>query len=317
MQATLMIIAGSQSDIIVNNVPHPARLKAGWGAYPVLCTTARQSSPTGREMVAAAAAFVTTLSTAVALLAVPASAALVAPPSGRWAGELVGGAPSGHLGNPGHNVPLLGNGYLGLVLQSSPDGVGTHGYNFNGSTLELFLNSNANWDCEKSQAADALPPAVCSMRGLGGLTVNVRNSTAAGLALSGINTTTFVAEQRLANGSLWTERCGGGGSCLRSESIIHPEQNALLTTLSFDGPTAIELELQLWVLGRTSHVRPTANSSCTLSTSGVPSCSRHYNPPGQTSHLIWMRTLLLLPLSAAAGSNYGRQACTLPWIPAS
>ena len=30
------------------------------------------------------------------------------PPTGRWDGEVVGGAPSGHLGNPGHNVPLLG-----------------------------------------------------------------------------------------------------------------------------------------------------------------------------------------------------------------
>ena len=30
------------------------------------------------------------------------------PPTGRWEGELTGGAPSGHLGNPGHNVPLLG-----------------------------------------------------------------------------------------------------------------------------------------------------------------------------------------------------------------
>ena len=76
------------------------------------------------------------------LLGLCCSSAASSPPSGRWqavsdAGVLVGGAPSGHLGNPGHNVPLLGNGYLGLVLQSAPDGVGTHGYDFNGSTLEL------------------------------------------------------------------------------------------------------------------------------------------------------------------------------------
>ena len=44
------------------------------------------------------------------------------PPTGRWVGEVVGGAPSGHLGNPGHHVPLLGNGYMGVVLQSSQTG---------------------------------------------------------------------------------------------------------------------------------------------------------------------------------------------------
>lgn len=203
------------------------------------------------------------------------------PPTGRWEGELTGGAPSGHLGNPGHNVPLLGNGYLGVVLQSSPDGVGTHGYDFNGSTLEMFLNTNANWDCEKSSVEGALPPALCSMRGLGGLTLNLKNSTVAGVALSGVNRTIFVAEQRLRNGSLWTER-RAGNSFFRSETIVHPDRNVLLTTLEYSGLTAIELELQLWVLGRTSHVRSSVTSSCNMTSTGVATCSRRYNPANVT-----------------------------------
>ena len=239
------------------------------------------------------------------LLALCCSSAASSPPTGRWqaasdAGVLVGGAPSGHLGNPGHNVPLLGNGYLGLVLQSAPDGVGTHGYDFNGSTLELFLNTNTNWDCEKSAAADALPPAVCSMRGLGGLTIAVRNSSVAGRALSGLNNTAFLAEQRLANGSLWTERRGKGGAVLTSETLIHPERNLLLTTLSFGGPTPIELEVQLWALGRTSHVRPSAASSCALSTAGVGSCSRRYNAPNVTG--------FVAPWTALASRVVGKKA---------
>ena len=82
------------------------------------------------------------ISMMVALLGCCAAAS--SPPTGSWEGEVVGGAPSGHLGNPGHNVPLLGNGYLGLVLQSSPTGTGTHGIEFDGSTVDFFLNTNAN-----------------------------------------------------------------------------------------------------------------------------------------------------------------------------
>jgi hypothetical protein len=105
---------------------------------------------------------------ALALVAMLARVIGAAPPTGTWEGDLVGGAPSGHLGNPGHYVPLLGNGYLGLVLQSSSSGPGTHGVNFNGSTVDFFINSNANWDCEATPPR-TLPPAVCSMRGLGGM----------------------------------------------------------------------------------------------------------------------------------------------------
>ena len=127
-----------------------------------------------------------------------AGGAASSPPTGRWEGDVVGGAPSGHLGNPGHNVPLLGNGYLGLVLQSSPTGApGTHGVEFAGSTVDFFLNTNANWDCEKSKTG-SLPPAVCSMRGLGGLTLNALNSSAAGRQLYG----------RVSKLSRWAARMG-------------------------------------------------------------------------------------------------------------
>ena len=217
------------------------------------------------------------------------------PPTGRWEGELIGGAPSGHLGNPGANVPLLGNGYMGLVLQSSPTGAGTHGVDFNGSTVDFFLNTNANWDCEKSKTG-SLPPAVCSMRGLGGLTLNALNSSAAGQQFYG-NSSSFAAEQRLANGSLWTLRRGADGSLLETETVIHPAKNELLTTLTYRGTAGggspLWLELQLWSLGKTSHVRSSANSSCMLSADGrTASCGRHYNSRATATGFVSVATAL-------------------------
>ena len=115
------------------------------GATALLCAELSCETPPAMRTAAASALL------AAAAAGLVNCAAAAEPPTGRWDGEASGGAPSGHLGNPGHNVPLLGNGYLGLVLQSSPIGIGTHGVNFNGTTVEFFLNTNANWDCEASK----------------------------------------------------------------------------------------------------------------------------------------------------------------------
>ena len=72
------------------------------------------------------------------------------------------------------------------------------------------------------------------------------------------------------------------------------------TTLSFGGPTPIELEVQLWALGRTSHVRPSAASACALSTAGVASCSRRYNTPNTTG--------FVAPWTALASRVVGKKA---------
>ena len=216
------------------------------------------------------------------------TACIAVPPTGRWEGELAGGAPSGHLGNPGHHVPLLGNGYIGLQLQSSLGGSpSTRGVEFNGSTLDLFVNTNANWDCERAKTT--LPPAVCSMRALGGLTINVANSTSAGRELAA-NGTCFTAEQRMYQGSLWTQRSGLDGSILRTETVIHDNENAILTTVSFQSSATaavVELELALWTLGRSSHVRSSAASACMQSDSGLASCYRRFNDPNVTFFAPW------------------------------
>merc|ERR1719215_1710143 len=140
------------------------------------------------------------------------------------------------------------------------------------------------------------------MRGLGGLTLNALNSSAAGRQLYG-DASSFAAEQRLSNGSLWTLRRGADGSSLKTETVIHPEKNELLTTITYaglpqggtagGGGSPLRLELQLWMLGRTSHVRSSVNSSCTLSADGkTASCGRHYNPRTTTTGYVSVATAL-------------------------
>ena len=58
--------------------------------------------------------------------------------------------------------------------------------------------------------------------------------------------TTFAAEQRLSNGSLWTRRVGPAGTALETETVVLSDANVLLTTVTFAAldPAAV-LELQL------------------------------------------------------------------------
>ena len=116
-----------------------------------------------------------------------------------------------------------------------------------------FVNSNANWDCEKASSG-SLPPAVCSMRGFGGLTINLLNDTTAGATLSAPNRSGLEAEQRMLNGSFYTRRYGpvskpdrdmdgstDGTYELSTETVIHSSQNCLLTRVWFkaEDPNAV------------------------------------------------------------------------------
>ena len=161
------------------------------------------------------------------MLVMSACAAL---PVGRWSGELTG-VPSGTMGEPNAHNALLGNGYLGATL-STNQGPVPHD-SANGSSVDVWLNSNANWDCEAS--GEAHPPARCSTRILGIVSI-----AAIGEAFSPEGTE-FVAEQRVANGTLWTRRVARDGSALETEVYIHPTSNLLVAEARLttgDGATA-------------------------------------------------------------------------------
>jgi len=211
----------------------------------------------------------------IALAAPP----LAIAPTGRWHGELVGGAPSGHLGNPGYHVPLLGNGYMGAVLSSAMNVSDPSDQNLTGTILDFWINSNANWDCEAS--GEALPPAHCSVRALGGLSLTVTGGPLAK------NVTSLETEQRMAQGTLWTRR-SDGTSTLETLSYIHSEQNVIVTDVTFsstDPSASLPFETTLWTAGHNTHVRTSTEAVCvTNGTGGVAACSRRFHERGTTAY---------------------------------
>ena len=206
-------------------------------------------------------------------------------PVGRWSGELLG-VPSGTLGSAASHTALLGNGYMGVAhaSQKSPVPLGEgarKGEDSVGSSVELWINSNANWDCESS--GKALPPALCSTRQLGVLSIAVLGESFAP------NATRFETEQRIANGTLWTRRVASDGATLETQTYIHPEQNVIvvevLQTTAAGRPPPDALEATLVSFGPNRHVKPTTSAAC-VSESGPSwsaACSRRYHAKGSAS----------------------------------
>lgn len=87
----------------------------------------------------------------------------------------------------------------------------------------------------------------------------------------------------MANGTLWTHRQTEDGAFVQTETAIHSDDNAMHTAVTFHSPaaTVLEVELALWTLGHTSHVRTSSASECVLESGGA-SCSRRFNDPNTT-----------------------------------
>ena len=201
-------------------------------------------------------------------------------PTGRWAGEDGFGIPSGLLGNPNAHAPLLGNGYLGVTLSSQRRGLLP--LPEPGASVDLWLNSNSNWDCESSHKA--LPPARCSVRVLGGLSVAV-------LGPGFANDSALETEQRVHNGTLWTRRVARDGGTVETESFVDPEENVLITEVRLTTPPSAAtatIEATLWAYGRNRHVRTSTHAECTSTgaaggtTGWVGGCSRRYHALNST-----------------------------------
>ena len=195
-------------------------------------------------------------------------------PVGRWSGELVG-LPSGKLGTNDSHAPLLGNGYLGVTMSSLRSPVPLHR---NGSSLDLWINSNANWDCQRS--GKALPPAVCSTRMLGVLSVAAYSPDLTG------DRSRLATEQRIEDGVLWMQRTSIDSSVmLTAEMQVHPEKNVLIvkvTASASDGALLPNLEATLSTYGPNRHIA-SAVAACNLDAprQSAPrwsaACSRRYH----------------------------------------
>ena len=196
-------------------------------------------------------------------------------PVGHWSGELLG-VPSGTLGSPTAHTPLLGNGYVGATLSSQRAPLALPQ---NGSTVDLWINSNSNWDCQTS--GKSLPPAHCSTRMLGMLSIGVIGEAFG----SG---TELETEQRLGNGTLWTRRTARGGTAtLETETLIHPDANVLVheVRLTSSGAQRLGLQATLLTYGPNRHLSR-ATAACKLlggNTRWTAACSRRFHTLGGNS----------------------------------
>jgi len=144
---------------------------------------------------------------------------------------------------------------MGVALDSGGTKTDGEGPGQDGG-LDLWVNTNGFWDCKLSGAA--LPLANCERRALGALTI-----VPTGVAGS----TSFEAEQRIANGELWTRRTFSGSS-LETHSVVHPADNLLVTTLSWNGSAPLYLHLSLWVMSGSDD--PAAGTVARRLTQGTP-----------------------------------------------
>jgi hypothetical protein len=243
-------------------------------------------------------------------------------PVGRFVGELTG-SPSGTLGAPTEHATLQGNGYMGVTLSTNKPPVPLQS---NGSSLELWINSNGNWDCAPS--GKALPPAVCSTRMLGVVSLAVRAPAFAP------ELTSVLTEQRVANGTLLSSRTSHDGSLtLEVSTYVHHDTNVLVIDATLTardeakrgpaqqhGHTASDedargaaappplLEATLASFGPNRHTSSPV-ASCTLNapTSATSrwyaACSRRYHkltPPPTLPHVPWSALAMTTPHGARA-----------------
>ena len=155
-------------------------------------------------------------------------------PVGTW-NTTIGGVPSTQL----PNAPSLGNGYAGIVLADGPfDNLPVTG------GVTLWINTNANWGCSNNTASGIpgrLTPAVCSMVGFGGVSFAVPAAL-----IHGKDTESFKAEQRIADGHLYTKQAGASGT-VEMLTYMHPERNIFVTNVTWTGAASALLEVRAWV----------------------------------------------------------------------
>ena len=196
-----------------------------------------------------------------------ASSASFAPrplPVGNWSASIVD-VPSGHL----PHVPLAGNGYIGLAMGTKNAPINILPY-----YTALYTNTASNWECKSS--GKSTPPAECSVRVLGGVTIahNLTNAS-------------FYAEQHMSNGTLFSRYTNATAS-LTTLTSVHPVENVFVTDIVYDGPAeTMEIEVVNWVDGANRHTPPETVAECTLS--ATPACSRRLAPFGSntTFHSMW------------------------------
>ena len=206
--------------------------------------------------------------------------------TGRWQGD-VSGLPSTQL----PDAPTLGNGYAGVLLARGPfDSLPLN------PAIDLWINTNANWGCDDNTAKQnittgpgwnpgKLTPAVCSLVGLGGVS----------LAVPALGpSSTFKAEQRLASASVHTWQNSTAGA-LETVTYIHPTLNIVVTNLTWSGAAPTQLNVALWVRNDGKRL-----ASASRSAEGLLTAFRDASAAGGDDGIRRMRTSLAVRLPAGA-----------------
>jgi hypothetical protein len=160
-------------------------------------------------------------------------------PVGHWKGH-INGPPNSQL----PDAPTLGNGYTGVMLGDS---------RLPGSaSVDLWVNTNSMWSCDNNTASPSAPghahsswgpgrltPAVCSLVGLGGVSLAAQKANFH---------QSLVAEQRTKNGQLYTKQTAAGtAGTFETLTYIHPSQNVIVTNVTSTLPKGTVLDVVLWV----------------------------------------------------------------------
>lgn len=148
-------------------------------------------------------------------------------------------------------VPLLGNGLLGIALDARNDGHSAFANIGPGqsNSIDLWLNTNYQWSCticDGSSDPDHTVPACCSTVALGGLSLRVVNSN--------ISFPNFNATQGIASGTITASLISTSGGTFSITVRIHPTQKVLVTNTTWnpskDDPLSLTIDVAIWTLGK-------------------------------------------------------------------
>ena len=210
----------------------------------------------------------------------------IAPPThlvGTWDGAIK--LPDSRL----PHVPLAANGYLGLAMSAQigggPGGGGDDGVDRldeigagpgAAGAVDLWVGSNGVWACvQPTKEPPTKVTAQCSRRALGGVSVSV--SPAAGVVQ-------FSAEQHVASGTLVSRSVTSSeiNSTLVTTSVVHPDDNVVITTLTWSGDAPVTASLSTWVFADPFDAAADTASS-------IPTVSRRFGwgPENSSVPIVW------------------------------
>lgn len=134
------------------------------------------------------------------------------------------------------DVPLAGNGFLGVLLDS------------HGDNLDVWLSSNNMWSC-RAISGTANVNGTCGKIALGGVSIASSANGAPPLAFTNLS-------QTIASGTLSSAWVSSAGGVLTTSTRIHPTQNVIVTQLlwspSQGDVQSLNVTSSTWVLAASS-----------------------------------------------------------------